>query len=571
MSPTQKRLSEVLVAPSPGLTMRMPFLWSVLLAGTLMIGACSKETAASPPPAAAPMEAPEPKTAQPLPTTHPEVPPAREPKGERPAAERMRARKIEASREAEERTTGAVRSAEAARVPKESRSAPKAEPAPPPGVPEITGDHREVTVFYATDRAEELFTFRAILHRLRWAFVVLLVVLAAPWLHRASLPRWERLAIAGICLCLGALGSQCGLLEVGALLAGIVVPVLVKPAVRLWFIVLCAIGCVVLTALSIRSTMLASALADRVGTAYGNSHRDDHSLAYGTCIVTIPKTHQVAVLESPSLTDFSESFERHIVLKVATPSSRDAWRDGFNSTGAKSAFVFIHGYNVSFEHAARRTAQIAHDLKFACTPILYSWRSAGGLEQYTRDENAADQTQYHLREFLEFIAASLKVEEIHLVAHSMGNRALCSVLAGIHTAQDKPRFHEIVLAAPDIDARVFRNDLAPRIVGNRVCHRITLYASSKDLALQASKGVHGDPRAGDSGDDLVVMDGIDTIDVTDLRSILLGHSYIGDNDSVLNDLRALLLEHAALAARTWLVSALLADKPYWRFSMPKPR
>jgi esterase/lipase superfamily enzyme len=36
----------------------------------------------------------------------------------------------------------------------------------------------------------------------------------------------------------------------------------------------------------------------------------------------------------------------------------------------KDAFVFIHGYNVSFEDAARRTGQFAYDLKFVGAPIF---------------------------------------------------------------------------------------------------------------------------------------------------------------------------------------------------------
>jgi esterase/lipase superfamily enzyme len=39
----------------------------------------------------------------------------------------------------------------------------------------------------------------------------------------------------------------------------------------------------------------------------------------------------------------------------------------------KQAFVFVHGFNVSFENALRRTAQIAYDLNFDGAPFLFSW------------------------------------------------------------------------------------------------------------------------------------------------------------------------------------------------------
>ena len=48
----------------------------------------------------------------------------------------------------------------------------------------------------------------------------------------------------------------------------------------------------------------------------------------------------------------------------------------------------------------------------------------------------------------------------------------------------------------------------------KTADRVTLYASSSDEALALSKQVHGYPRAGESGDQLVVVPGIDTIDVS---------------------------------------------------------
>src|SRR5262249_42260217 len=46
---------------------------------------------------------------------------------------------------------------------------------------------------------------------------------------------------------------------------------------------------------------------------------------------------------------------------------------------------------------------------------------------------------------------------------------------------------------------------------------------------------------GESGEPLVVVDGIDTIDVSYLDLPLLGHSYIAESHSVIDDVRALLV------------------------------
>ena len=44
-----------------------------------------------------------------------------------------------------------------------------------------------------------------------------------------------------------------------------------------------------------------------------------------------------------------------------------------DKSAAKDAFIFVHGYNVTFEDAARRTGQFAFDLRFIGAPILYHY------------------------------------------------------------------------------------------------------------------------------------------------------------------------------------------------------
>jgi esterase/lipase superfamily enzyme len=126
-----------------------------------------------------------------------------------------------------------------------------------------------------------------------------------------------------------------------------------------------------------------------------------------------------------------------------------------------------------------------------------------------------------------------------------------------------PLFREVILTAPDIDADVFRRDIAPAIV--KTAHRVTLYASSNDEALVMSKKVHGYPRAGDSGSQLVIVPGIDTIDVSSVDTSLLGHSYYGSNGTVLADLLDLLHDSKPPLQRRWLRPRQLGEMLYWAF------
>jgi len=72
------------------------------------------------------------------------------------------------------------------------------------------------------------------------------------------------------------------------------------------------------------------------------------------------------------------------------------------------------------------------------------------------------------------------------------------------------------------------------------CDRLTLYASSLDKALVASRKIHRYARAGDAGDDIVIVEGLDSIDASAVDTSLLGHSYFGDNRSVISDIYNLL-------------------------------
>ena len=191
--------------------------------------------------------------------------------------------------------------------------------------------------------------------------------------------------------------------------------------------------------------------------------------------------------------------------------------------------------------------------------------SQAAMLVYTVDENNAEWTVPHLEAFLDDIrdvAARSGAHSIYLIAHSMGNRPLTWALQRIAAklgAGARPPFQEILLTAPDIDAGVFA-ELAQQL--RRAADRVTLYASSKDRALTASKKINGYPRAGDSDPEVVVLPDIDTVDVSELDTDLVGHFYYGDNCSVLSDIAKLLHDHAA-AAQRGLARKLQKDLPYW--------
>ncbi len=294
----------------------------------------------------------------------------------------------------------------------------------------------------------------------------------------------------------------------------------------------------------------------------------NNTLSYGSCDVSIPETHVIAEIERPSIWkfEFHADPEKHMILQKVTPESKDAFFNqvstAVSSSPAREAFVFVHGYNVSFEDAAIRTAQLTYDFGFKGAPIFYSWPSKASLLGYVADESAADETVANLKLFLADVANTSGASVVHFIAHSMGNRAALSALAqlaGDAQFRNFNKFSNDVFAAPDVDRDVFMKQITEI---RKPQTEITLYVSQHDQALAASHLLfHKVLRAGEGGSDSIVMPGMDTVDVSKLSTDALGHSYYGDNRNVVQDVLAFL--KGQIAPRPALSRVPLGTLAYW--------
>jgi esterase/lipase superfamily enzyme len=321
----------------------------------------------------------------------------------------------------------------------------------------------------------------------------------------------------------------------------------------------------------ISETLAISQLAAEEEPRYSAEKSDRGRIERGICEVSIPKTHSPGELEGPSITRLEFKFDpaEHVTLRKTVRLQNDAFYEQLQAQVASSPdrelLVFVHGFNVKFEDAARRTAQMAHDLKLQGAPVFFSWPADQYfLLTYGKDETNVSWSAPHLKEFLLDLVHNTDARSINLVAHSMGNRALTSALRDIDLQlRDEARlFNQVVLAAPDIDADDFRDNIAPAI--QRTAKQVTLYASGNDIALGASRFFHRNARAGDTSRGLVLVPGMHTIDVSNIDGGPWGHSYYGASDPVLRDLH-LLLTSLPPERRTWLNMKELDGQTYWAF------
>ena len=319
-----------------------------------------------------------------------------------------------------------------------------------------------------------------------------------------------------------------------------------------------------------RQRDLGKPATQRFSAERSSSGDSGSGISYGQCEISIPRDHRMGELESPSLwrLEFRADPARHVMLLSAEVDDQAhffaALKEQIQASAGKDAFIFVHGYNVSFEDAARRTGQMAYDLGFDGAPVFYSWPSQGEVARYTVDENNIEWSTPHIKAFLADFLQKTDAAKVYLIGHSMGNRGLARACGELIVQQPAlaQRIAAIILTAPDIDAQVFQQQIAPQLTAAQ--HPVTLYASSEDLALAASKAVHGYPRAGDSGAGMLILPGVETIDATGVDTGFLKHSYFAEQRSALSDM-FYLIHNNARADQRFLDAVDTPRGRYWSF------
>jgi esterase/lipase superfamily enzyme len=183
----------------------------------------------------------------------------------------------------------------------------------------------------------------------------------------------------------------------------------------------------------------------------------------------------------------------------------------------RRALLYVHGFNNSFVDAVGTAALIKAQSKYQGPIFAFSWPSNGSSspQAYMDDMDRSEQSESYLRAFLVAILRDAEISRLDIVAHSMGSQLVLRVLGSLETLLDRRlqptesdrfRYGQIVLAEPDVNPLVFQErirKIAP------FATRITVYASSTDVAMTVSKRARGvDGRAGGIGsDDEPIMPG----------------------------------------------------------------
>lgn len=264
--------------------------------------------------------------------------------------------------------------------------------------------------------------------------------------------------------------------------------------------------------------------------------RDADRVEYGVATLAIPAGHPVGELD------------RRLQIVDLEPLTTEQFTialfEQLQEAGPRAeVLTWIHGYNNSFDYAARRLGQVAHDLDRPVVPVLFAWPSHGdewfAVFKYTYDENAAARSSAALADTLDELLDATQGAPVSLVAHSMGSRVVSDAILDLqYQHRQERRFDQLVFAAPDVDASVFeRRYLQPLSTASR---RISVYCAADDRALQLSRSVHGGyDRLGSCRDQAIAwLDdaGVEVIDASRLYVDVLEHDKLADSPRLLSDL-----------------------------------
>jgi esterase/lipase superfamily enzyme len=216
------------------------------------------------------------------------------------------------------------------------------------------------------------------------------------------------------------------------------------------------------------------------------------TMDFARIVVSIPPGHKTGDVEWPKKLPGNPStdFVTASVDAMNLQQARDWFNGRIRKTPGRQALVFVHGFNNKFDDAVYRFAQIVHDSSAPVVPVLFTWPSRGSVLSYGYDRESTNYSRDALERLLKALADDPNVDEISVLAHSMGNWVTLEALRqmAIRDKRVAPKIKNVMLASPDVDVDVFRGQMAD-IGANGPA--ITLFVSQDDRALKASRRIWG--------------------------------------------------------------------------------
>lgn len=216
-----------------------------------------------------------------------------------------------------------------------------------------------------------------------------------------------------------------------------------------------------------------------------------NTLSFANIVVSIPPNREPGSIQWPSRVPGDPA--REFVVTEVEPLTRQQVLPWFQRLpGSKRrVLVFVHGFNTPFDASVFRFAQFIHDSNSNLAPVLFSWPSRGQLTGYVYDRESTNFSRSDLAYVLAAAARSPHVDEVVVLAHSMGAWLTVEALRqlALQDGRISPKISNVILASPDLDIDVFERqvqEMGPKRPN------MTIFVSRNDHALSLSRAIAGD-------------------------------------------------------------------------------
>jgi esterase/lipase superfamily enzyme len=219
---------------------------------------------------------------------------------------------------------------------------------------------------------------------------------------------------------------------------------------------------------------------------------------------TIDKSKEDIVLDL-EITDELAELDTEIPIDDLSPEARyffDKLNEALDRTLDKDLILYVHGANNTFYRSSAQAAQFHHFTGRNTVVMFYAWPSAASLLRYAVDVNNARRSVSVFARLLEILGRHSTARSIDILAYSAGAQVLSPALTelrekyadeDIGQLKKRLRLGEIYFAAPDIDFRVFLENLATYI---DLPNHVTLALNPDDSVLKHAARHHRVSRAG---------------------------------------------------------------------------
>jgi len=288
------------------------------------------------------------------------------------------------------------------------------------------------------------------------------------------------------------------------------------------------------TPIFIASTRRNEGRAEGESVADGGAH-------YALSMVSVPPGHRTGTIEEPSFGKPNPAKHFAVLgghaldpqdfrLQVSTYLSG---RIGSN----RDILLYVHGFNTSLDEARFKLAQLVNDGGFGGVAVLFTWPSKSDLFSYVGDKESATASRDALQKLMRDLSQVEGIGRVHVLAHSMGSWLAMEALRENSIAGTRNlngRLGDVMLASPDIDINVFRQQMS-RIKGANV----SIFVSVNDRALNLSSRLAGerprvgamDPTKARDREELAQL-GVKVYDLSSNSAGIIGHSLYSDVPAV---------------------------------------